>query len=78
MLLALPDLDVKRPALGVVLEAGHRVPPSEHTQPHAISFFVIPEALVTTTAIAWMIVWSVSVLLIYAFRKRLFGPSDAA
>jgi membrane protease YdiL (CAAX protease family) len=48
-----------------------------HTQVHAISFFVIPEALVATTAIAWMIMWSVSVLLIYAFRKRLFGHSDA-
>ena len=49
-----------------------------HTQVHVISFFVIPEALVTTTAIAWMIVWIVSVLLIYAFRNLLFGPSDAA
>jgi membrane protease YdiL (CAAX protease family) len=48
-----------------------------HTQVHAISFFVVPEAFVTTTAIAWMIVWSVSVLLIYAFRERLFGYSDA-
>ena len=48
-----------------------------HTQMHAISFFVVPEAFVTTTAIAWMIVWSVSVLLIYAFRERLFGYSDA-
>jgi membrane protease YdiL (CAAX protease family) len=48
-----------------------------HTQVHAISFFVVPEAFVTTTAIAWMIVWSVSVLLIYAFRDRLFGYSDA-
>jgi membrane protease YdiL (CAAX protease family) len=46
-----------------------------HTQVHAISFFVIPEAFVTTTAIAWMIMWSVSVLLIYAFRERLFGQS---
>ena len=49
-----------------------------HTQVHAISFFVISEALVITAAIAWMIVWSVSVLLMYAFRKLLFGPSDAA
>jgi membrane protease YdiL (CAAX protease family) len=48
-----------------------------HTQVHAISFFVIPEALVMTTAIAWMSVWSVSVLLIYAFRKSLFGYSEA-
>jgi hypothetical protein len=44
---------------------------------HAISFFVVPEALVTTTAIAWMIVWSVSVLLIYAFRGPLFGYRGA-
>ena len=48
-----------------------------HTQVHAISFFVIPEALVATTAIAWMIVWSVSVLLIYAFREPLFGNREA-
>ena len=48
-----------------------------HTQVHAISFFVIPEALVTTTAIAWMIVWSASVLLIYAFREPLFGYREA-
>ena len=48
-----------------------------HTQVHAISFFVIPEALIATTAIAWMTVWSISVLLIYAFRERLFGHSDA-
>ena len=48
-----------------------------HTQVHAISFSVIPEALVMTTAIAWMTVCSISVLLIYAFRERLFGHSDA-
>jgi membrane protease YdiL (CAAX protease family) len=47
-----------------------------HTQVHAISFFVIPEALVATAGVAWMILWSVSVLLIYAFRERLFGHSD--
>jgi membrane protease YdiL (CAAX protease family) len=49
-----------------------------HTQVHAISFFVIPEALVTTSAISWISVWSVSVLLIYAFRERLFGYSEAS
>jgi membrane protease YdiL (CAAX protease family) len=48
-----------------------------HTQVHAISFFVIPEALVTTTAISWMSVWSVSVLVIYAFREPLFGYGEA-
>ena len=49
-----------------------------HTQVHAISFLVISEAFVVTAAIAWMVVWSVSVLLIYAFRERLFGSGDAA
>jgi membrane protease YdiL (CAAX protease family) len=48
-----------------------------HTQVHAISFFIIPEALIITTAIAWMLVWIVSVLLIYLFRERLFGYSGA-
>jgi membrane protease YdiL (CAAX protease family) len=49
-----------------------------HTQVHAISFFVIPEAFVATAAIFWMSTWSLSVLLIYAFRKRLFGHNCAA
>jgi membrane protease YdiL (CAAX protease family) len=49
-----------------------------HTQVHAISFFVISDAFVVTTAIAWMSLWSVSVLLTYAFRERLFGSGDAA
>jgi membrane protease YdiL (CAAX protease family) len=49
-----------------------------HTQVHAISFFVIPEAFVATAAIAWMSIWSVSVLLIYAFRRRLFNHNRAA
>jgi len=48
-----------------------------HTQVHAISFFVVPEAFVSTAAIAWMVVWSVSVLLIYALRKRLYGPGGS-
>lgn len=52
-------------------------PAVPHTQVHAISFFIVPEAFVTTVAIAWMIVWSVSVLLIYAFRARLYGPGGA-
>lgn len=47
-----------------------------HTQVHAVSFFVVPEAFIMTTAIAWMLVWSVSALLIYAFRKHLFGHGD--
>ena len=50
----------------------HKGPAVLHRQVHAISFFVIPEALVMTIAIAWMIVWSISVLLIYAFQERLF------
>ncbi len=49
-----------------------------HTQVHAISFFVIPEAIAATAAIAWMSTWSLSVLLIYAFRKRLFGHNRPA
>ena len=49
-----------------------------HTQVHAISFFVIPEAFVVTAAIAWMTMWSLSVLLIYAFRQRLFSHNRAA
>jgi membrane protease YdiL (CAAX protease family) len=49
-----------------------------HTQVHAISFFVIPEAFVVTAAIACMTMWSLSVLLIYAFRKRLFSHNRAA
>lgn len=48
-----------------------------HTQVHAISFFVVSEAFLTTAAIAWMILWIVSVSLIYAFRERLFGPDGA-
>ncbi len=32
----------------------------------------------TTAAIAWMILWIVSVSLIYVFRERLFGPEGAA
>ena len=49
-----------------------------HTQVHAISFFVIPETFAATAAIVWMSTWSLSVLLIYAFRKRLFGHNCAA
>jgi membrane protease YdiL (CAAX protease family) len=49
-----------------------------HTQVHAISFFVIPEAFVATAAVAWMSMWSVSVLLIYVFRKHLFSHNRTA
>jgi membrane protease YdiL (CAAX protease family) len=44
-----------------------------HAQVHAISFFVVSEAFLTTAAVAWMVVWIASVLLIYIFRERLFG-----
>ena len=39
-----------------------------------MTIFVVSEAFVTTAAIAWRVVWIVSVLLIYVFRDRLFGP----
>jgi membrane protease YdiL (CAAX protease family) len=49
-----------------------------HTQVHAISFFVASEAFLTIAAIAWMLIWALSVLLIYLFRERLFGHLTAA
>ena len=39
-----------------------------------MTIFVVSEAFVTTAAIAWMVVWIVSVLLIYVFRERPFDP----
>ena len=63
--------------LAYLFERGHNTiwaPAVLHTQVHALSFFVVSEAFVTTAAVAWMVVWIVSVLLIYVFRERLFGP----
>jgi len=43
-----------------------------HTLIHAISFFVISEAFVMASGIAWMCMWILLLLLVYGFRKRLF------
>jgi membrane protease YdiL (CAAX protease family) len=43
-----------------------------HTVVHSIALFILPEALAMTAAIAWMLMWTVSMLLVYVFRKRLF------
>lgn len=49
-----------------------------HTMVHAVSFFVISESHVMTAGIAWMSIWIVSALLVFAFRKRLFEASPTA
>ena len=48
-----------------------------HTMIHAISFFVISEPHVMMGGIAWMVIWVITVLMIYVFRKKLFESENA-